>query len=152
VSLAVRLRRIGFRLAYRGLQVVWFLRRPETRGVKCLLTSCEHVLLVRHTYGRRVWDLPGGGVKTGEDPVDAARREMAEELGITGAHWHPAGMIRGQEAFRTDTIHCFRAELADRTVTPNPGELAAARWFGQRELPADLARYAGAVLEAQLPL
>jgi 8-oxo-dGTP pyrophosphatase MutT (NUDIX family) len=148
----VRLRRIGYRLAYRGLRVVWFLCRPDTQGVKCLLTHGDQFLLVRHTYGRRVWDLPGGGVKAGELPLDTARREMAEELGVTGTQWHPAGTILGQEAFRRDTVHCFRAELASTAVTPNAAELARARWFRQRELPADLARYARAILEAQLPL
>jgi 8-oxo-dGTP pyrophosphatase MutT (NUDIX family) len=129
---------------------VWFLRRPETQGVKCVLGCGEQILLVRHTYGRRSWDLPGGGVKAGEAPVDAARREMAEELGIREAQWRPAGTVHGQEAFRRDTIHCFRAELTTTAVRPNLSELAEVRWFRPPELPADLKGYARAVLQAEL--
>jgi 8-oxo-dGTP diphosphatase len=43
------------------------------------------VLLVRIADGfpdPGMWTLPGGGVEFGEDPVDAARREVEEETGI----------------------------------------------------------------------
>ena len=40
------------------------------------------VLLARWTEGRRVsWTMPGGGLEAGEDPADAARREVREETG-----------------------------------------------------------------------
>jgi 8-oxo-dGTP pyrophosphatase MutT (NUDIX family) len=151
VPVTLRLRRLGFRAAYRGLQLWWFLRRPETEGVKCLLTTDARVLLVRHTYGRPDWNLPGGGIRRGEDPAETARREMREELGIEGAAWRPAGTVHGQEAFRRDTVHIFRAELPSPALTPNLAELAEVRWFAWDELPPDLARYARLALDGQRP-
>ncbi len=43
------------------------------------------MLLVRHTYGRLNWELPGGGSNPGEAPDDTARRELLEETGLEPA-------------------------------------------------------------------
>jgi 8-oxo-dGTP pyrophosphatase MutT (NUDIX family) len=141
MQLPVPARRLAYRSAYRILQVIWFVWRPRKRGVKCLVTDADRVLLVRHTYGRRSWDVPGGAVKRGEPPHIAARREMREELGIQAADWSLAGEIRGTQNFRRDTIYCFRAELPAPTLTLDRGEIAAAQWFTRAQLPADLAPY-----------
>src|SRR5664279_2290745 len=65
-SLPVRVRRVGYRAAHRLLRVYWFILRPTTDGAKCLLTRGDRILLVRHTYGRSEWDLPGGTVARNE--------------------------------------------------------------------------------------
>lgn len=48
-----------------------------------VITDDDGRVLLAHwndpTYG--AWTLPGGGLDDGEDPVDAARREVAEETG-----------------------------------------------------------------------
>jgi 8-oxo-dGTP pyrophosphatase MutT (NUDIX family) len=141
VSLYLKLRRLGYRLAYRGLQVFWFVARPSKRGVKCLVTDHDRVLLVRHTYGNRSWDLPGGSIKRRESPLSAARREMREELGLDGVEWVGIGEVHGRVDRRHDTIHCFSAELSDPKLTVDWGELAATAWFARDELPEDLGPY-----------
>jgi 8-oxo-dGTP diphosphatase len=40
------------------------------------------VLLVRHSYGRRGWELPGGGRQPNESIEHAVLREVREELGV----------------------------------------------------------------------
>jgi 8-oxo-dGTP pyrophosphatase MutT (NUDIX family) len=54
--------------------------------VAALLVRDGHVLLCHRAAGRRwypdVWDLPGGHVERGEEPVEALARELKEEVGM----------------------------------------------------------------------
>jgi 8-oxo-dGTP pyrophosphatase MutT (NUDIX family) len=146
VELTLPLRRLGYRVAYAGLRGYWFLARPETNGVKCVLTDGEKVLLVRHTYGPRVWDLPGGSVKAGESPADTATREMREELGLDVDAWQQLGELMIGIDHRRDHVHCFHAELySPPELKLDLGELSAAQWFDRRMLPK-LGRYTEQIL------
>jgi 8-oxo-dGTP pyrophosphatase MutT (NUDIX family) len=55
--------------------------RRKVRAV--VVNEVGDVLLVRpHGYREGEWTLAGGGVEDGESPVEAMRRELAEELGM----------------------------------------------------------------------
>lgn len=141
----IPVRRLIYRCAYLTLCAYWFIRRPRLTGVKCVLTDGERVLLVRHTYGPREWDLPGGGIKREESPADAARREMHEELGIS-ADWVALGEVFAVMHHRSGSLHCFQAEVRNRGVTLDLGELATAGWFAPNELPTNTSRHVRRIL------
>jgi 8-oxo-dGTP pyrophosphatase MutT (NUDIX family) len=144
--LPVGVRRLAYRLAYTGLCVYWFLRRPHSDGVKCVLTDGDQVLLVRHTYGRPDWELPGGTIKSREQPIVAARREMHEELGIAIDDWTALGEVEGRQQYRRDTLHCFQAEVHEPALKIDLGELYEARWFPRSRLPTEAGPYVEPIL------
>jgi 8-oxo-dGTP pyrophosphatase MutT (NUDIX family) len=144
--LPVPIRRWGYRLAHAILRVYWFLRRPEAHGVKCVLTRGDEVLLVRHTYGRADWEIPGGRIQSGEAPAATASREMNEELGVTIDEWTPLGRLTGRAEYRRDTLHCFHATLGNAQLTLDRGEIDTAAWFDRQALPPDLGGYVPRVL------
>jgi 8-oxo-dGTP pyrophosphatase MutT (NUDIX family) len=93
------------------------------------------ILLVRQVY-RRQWGLPGGLLERGEEPVDAVRREVAEEVGLTVEVVGEPAVVVAPEPRRVDVV--FRARplgpLPD-VVEPLSPEISAVRWHLPGELP-----------------
>jgi len=84
VRLSDRAVRVALWITYRVLLAVCFVFRPTWRGVSIAVWQDGRVLAIRNSY--RNWlALPGGGIHRGEAPLDAARRELREEVGIVAA-------------------------------------------------------------------
>ena len=130
--------RLGYRVAYRVAQVLWFVLRPDVHGVKGILRDGDRVLLVRHTYGdRRRWDVPGGHAHRGEPPAEAVRREMREELGVD-VPWEHLGSLGATTDHKAERVHCFLAERPEGDLVLARAELAEAAWFPLDALPSPL--------------
>jgi ADP-ribose pyrophosphatase len=69
----------------------------------------------RHAVGRRLWELPAGLLDVpGEDPVDTARRELAEEAGLTATDWSVLVDLVASPGFTDESVRVFMARgLAD---------------------------------------
>ena len=58
----------------------------------------------RYTLGEYSWEIPMGGADPDEDPLDAAKRELREETGLSAARWdkimklHTSNSITDEEA------------------------------------------------------
>lgn len=82
----------------------------------------DHVLLVcqpREAVGRRMLELPAGKLDfVGEEPLDCARRELAEEVGRAAGTWRDLGGFYTAPAVLTEFIHCFLA--TDLTPIDHP--------------------------------
>ena len=92
------------------------------------------LLLVRSSY-RIGWHLPGGGVRRGEMPEAAARRELAEEIGLAASALLPAGVICGIWDGRRDRVHFFELRLVEvPKLQIDNREIIAARLTSPSEL------------------
>lgn len=109
-------------------------------GVSVIVTNLSgDVLLLKHSYGPPVWGLPGGGLGKGEDPLEAARREVREELGVELARIEPVGTLDEVMSGCPHTAHIFAA-VCDRQPRPDFREITEARFFPSHSLPEPLGR------------
>lgn len=70
----------------------YYLTSPGEAVATVALTDDGRVLLTRqyrHPVRRVIWDLPAGAMQHGEDPAEAAQRELLEETGYRAGQLVP---------------------------------------------------------------
>ena len=64
---------------------------------------------LRYPIGRRVTELPAGKLGKGEDPIAAARRELAEETGYSAASLDHLATVFTNPGFCDEELHIYIA-------------------------------------------
>ncbi len=79
----------------------------KNSAVGVLPVEDGHVYLVgqyRYPLGEYSWEIPEGGCPEDEEPLQAARRELKEETGLTAERWEKLG-----EAYLSNSVADERA-------------------------------------------
>ena len=105
--------RLALRLVYRLLLVWWRVRRPVKRGAHVAVWHGDRVLVIRNSY-RKLLSLPAGGRARGETFLEAAVRELREEVGISADPRELAyyGEIVHDARHAEDHAHLFELRCA----------------------------------------
>jgi ADP-ribose pyrophosphatase len=64
---------------------------------------------LREPARKRLLELPAGTLEPGEDPLDSARRELAEETGLHGGEWRLAARFWTTPGFCDELLHVYVA-------------------------------------------
>ena len=96
----------------------------DAEGRACLLRQ------FRHAAGGWLDELPAGKLDNREPPLDCARRELAEEAGMTAGRWDKLGEYFSSPGVFTEVIHLFLArDLVPTPAQPEEHEVFEARWL-----------------------
>jgi len=107
-----------------------------------VLDDGGHVLLARRAYepDAGLWDVPGGFLEEGEDPLEGLRRELLEETGLTIEPGKFVGAFTDTygDGPRATAVLNLVWEASIVAGEPAPADdVSQLRWFPQSALPSD---------------
>jgi 8-oxo-dGTP pyrophosphatase MutT (NUDIX family) len=95
-----------------GTEAVYtVLASPDSAFVVPLFANGDTVMVRqwRHAWEESSWEVPAGTFNEGEDPLECAKRELAEETGLVAFRYTSLGVVHGA-ALLTGRAHMFLAE------------------------------------------
>ena len=120
----------------------WSMRMTHTRFTvtagALIFNDQGHVLLLKHRFrAGSGWGLPGGFLETGEQPLDALKRELREEVGLEVETAELFATRSFKKPRQVEILFCCRA---NSEVKPQTMEVERAEWFSVESLPDGLPR------------
>lgn len=88
--------------------------------------------------GDGMWGIPGGGVEYQEDPADAARREVFEEVGLKVGKLELMGYtsdVHTNNDLHYVTLRFITSDFKGKAINKEPDKCTEIGWFAFNELP-----------------
>ena len=106
------LRSDGFRLPDGAVKDPYYiLDRPDAAIIFPVTRDGEVILVRQYRPAVELMELglPAGLVDDGEDPLDAARRELREETGYVGGEWESLGFLASSPSLKDNWAYLYLA-------------------------------------------
>ena len=127
-----------------GFQIKRSVVRHIGSAVVMAVDDKKRILLVRQyrlPAERYLWELPAGRLDPGETPLQAARRELAEETGFKARTWTKLASFWVSPGYVQERMTIFLAKnLKEGVATPMEDERIEMAWFTRKQVADMIAK------------
>jgi len=122
----------------KGYEIRRSIVRHAGSAVMMAVDEKKRILLVRQyrlPAGMEMWELPAGRLDPGEKPLQAAKRELAEETGYSARQWRKLVSFYASPGYVGEKMTIFLAtDLTEGEAQPMDDEKIETRWFSTKEI------------------
>jgi len=106
-----------------------------------ILDNEMNILLVKHSYGKLNWDLPGGKSEENESAEETAKREVYEEVGLNVKTERLAGIYYDPDYDMHHFVFISKKEDPDQLPKPSSPEILECGYFSKDNLPKPMSDF-----------
>jgi ADP-ribose pyrophosphatase len=134
-----------------GFEIKRAIVHHNGSAVMMAVDGRERILLVRQyrlPARSYLWELPAGKLDKGETPLQAAKRELAEETGYHAKHWKKLVTFYPSPGYVAEKMTIFLATgLTEGKAQPMEDERIETRWFTAEEIERGI--QSGKIIDAK---